>query len=173
MEKVKKIKYIVIDVDGTMTDGGVYYDSNGNEIKKFNTRDAAGFFAAHEVGIKTVILTGRECLATTKRMKELQVDFIEQNIRDKKTFLQSFMAKYDLQKEELAYIGDDLNDYEPMKLAGFVGCPNDACEEIRNIADYISVKNGGSGAVRDIIEFMLSDRKEWENAIRNVYGMGI
>ena len=81
--KLDFIKYIVIDVDGTMTDGGIYYDENGNELKKFCTKDAAGFFIAKRVGIKTVILTGRECQATTKRMKELQVDYLFQNITDK------------------------------------------------------------------------------------------
>ena len=77
------IKVLVIDVDGTMTDAGIYYDETGNELKKFCTKDAAGFFAARIVGIKTMVLTGRECAATTRRMKELKVDYLCQNVKEK------------------------------------------------------------------------------------------
>ena len=75
------VKYWVVDVDGTMTDAGIYYDEKGNEIKKFCTKDAAGFFAAQAVGMKVIILTGRECAATTRRMQDLKVDFLFQNIK--------------------------------------------------------------------------------------------
>lgn len=174
MEKnYSNIKYLIIDVDGTMTDGGIYYDENGNELKKFNTRDAAGFFAAKECGIKTLILTGRECAATTRRMKEMRVDYISQNVKDKVKFLKEFIEKNALSREQLGYIGDDLNDYEPMKLVGFVGCPKDACEEILKIADYVASKKGGDGAVRDVISHILKERGQWESAVRNVYNIGI
>ena len=79
-DKLRQIKYLIIDVDGTMTDGGVYYDENENEIKKFSTKDAAGFFAAHFAGIKIVVITGRECRATSKRLEELKVSVYEQNV---------------------------------------------------------------------------------------------
>ena len=78
--KAERIKYLIIDVDGTLTDSGIYYDENGNELKRFSTRDAAGFFAAKEKGIKTIILTGRECAATIRRMEELKVDVLIQSI---------------------------------------------------------------------------------------------
>lgn len=81
-----KIEYFVIDVDGTMTDAGIYYDDSGNELKKFCTKDAAGFFTAHAVGMKIMVLTGRECKAVTRRMQEMSVEFIFQNIKDKKIF---------------------------------------------------------------------------------------
>ena len=166
------IKYLIIDVDGTMTDGGIYYDENGNETKKFNTKDAAGFFAAREAGIKTIVITGRECFATAKRMKELKVDFLFQNIRNKYSFLCEFIKEHKIAKEELGYIGDDLNDLQSMNLAGFVGCPNDASPEIKKRADYISVKTGGNGAVRDVIEYILRKRSEWDDCIINIYGAG-
>lgn len=169
----RKIKYLVIDVDGTMTDGGIYYDENGNELKKFCTKDAAGFFAAHKVGIKIMVLTGRECAATIRRMHELKVDFINQNIKNKVTFLQGFMKDNHIEREQIGYIGDDLNDLLPMSLVGFVGCPADSCQEIIEIADYVSPIKGGSGAVRNIIEHMLRESGEWENAVANVYGIGV
>ena len=170
---MKNIKYIVIDVDGTMTDAGIYYDEHGNELKKFCTKDAAGFFAAHKAGIKIMVLTGRECEATRRRMTEMKVDFLCQDVKDKKSFLQKFMSEYNIDKDEVGYIGDDLNDYEPMLLAGYVGCPLDSCPEIIEIADYVSTVRGGYGAVRDIIEHMLRENGIWSKLIEEVYGIGI
>lgn len=169
----KRIKYFVIDVDGTMTDAGIYYDEKGNELKKFCTKDAAGFFAAHQVGMKIMVLTGRECAATTRRMNELKVDFLYQSVKNKLDFLKLFMVENNISKNELAYIGDDLNDLPSMKLAGFVGCPADSCAEILEIADYVSPIKGGQGAVRDIIEYVLREYGEWEMAIAEVYGIGV
>ncbi|MDR1769710.1 MAG: HAD-IIIA family hydrolase [Hungatella sp.] len=168
----RTVKYFVIDVDGTMTDAGIYYDENGNELKKFCTKDAAGFFAAHKVGIKLVVLTGRECAATAKRMAELKVDYLFQNVKDKKSFLKNFMTENSVSREELGYIGDDLNDFPPMQLAGFVGCPADSCPEIVGIADYVSEIRGGHGAVRDVIEHVLRMSGEWTIAISEVYDFG-
>lgn len=170
---MSNLKLMVIDVDGTMTDAGIYYDENGNEIKKFCTKDAAGFFAAHKTGIEIMVLTGRECEATTRRMKEMNVKYLHQNVKDKVSFLKKFIQEKGLSKEEIGYIGDDLNDYCPMKLCGFVGCPADSCEEILEIADYVSSKKGGQGAVRDIIEHILRESNEWEEAVSMVYGIGI
>lgn len=169
MSEYNKIKYIVIDVDGTMTDAGIYYDENGNETKKFCTKDAAGFFTAHKVGIKIMVLTGRECRAVTRRMEEMKVEYICQNIKNKKDFLAKFMEENNVKKEEMAYIGDDLNDLPPMRLVGFVGCPEDACDEIKEIADYVSNVKGGYGAVRDIISHVLKQRGQWEKAYKEVY----
>lgn len=167
------MKYWVLDVDGTMTDGGLYYDEQGNETKKFCTKDAAGFFAAHRLGSKIIVLTGRECAATTRRMTELKVDHLCQNVSDKVAFLAAFMKEHRIDRGEIGYIGDDLNDLAPMKLCGFVGCPADACPEVKAIADYISPVKGGRGAVRDVIEHYLRETGEWKEAISAVYGVGI
>lgn len=171
--KVERIKYLIIDVDGTLTDSGIYYDENGNELKRFSTRDAAGFFAAKEKGIKTIILTGRECAATIRRMEELKVDVLIQNCRDKVQFINEFMRDNGIHSEELGYIGDDINDYNSMKLCGFVGCPIDACDEVKTIADYVSPYRGGYGAARDVISYILKERGEWIDAINSVFGAGI
>lgn len=168
---MENLKLWVIDVDGTMTDAGIYYDENGNELKKFCTKDAAGFFAVHAVGMKIMVLTGRECAAVTRRMTEMKVDYLCQNIKDKESFMLDFMKKYHYTKENIAYIGDDLNDLMPMQLAGFVGCPSDACNEVKEIADYISLVRGGHGAVRDIVEHVLREDGKWNNAISQVYNI--
>jgi len=167
------IKYLVIDVDGTMTDGGLYYDENGNETKKFCTKDAAGFFAAHQVGMKIMVLTGRECKATARRMSEMKVEYLCQNVKDKVSYLKNFMTENGIKKEEVGYIGDDLNDLPPMMLCGYVGCPEDACLEVKKIADYISTVKGGYGAVRDIIEHLLREHNMWDKAVSSVYGIGV
>lgn len=168
-----KIKYLVIDVDGTMTDAGIYYDENGNELKKFCTKDAAGFFTARQAGIKIMVLTGRECAATARRMTEMKVDFLVQGIKDKDTYLKDFLQKEHISYNEIGYLGDDLNDFVGMSLAGFAGCPADACEEIKKVSDYISNVRGGQGAVRDIVAWLLRERGEWEKVISKVYGVGV
>ena len=167
------LKLIVIDVDGTMTDAGIYYDEHGNEIKKFCTKDAAGFFSAHSVGIKIMVLTGRECEATTRRMTEMKVEYLYQNVKNKAEFLQTFMSMHKLVKEEVGYIGDDLNDLPPMMHVGYIGCPADSCSEIKKIAHYISDVKGGNGAVRDVIEHILRESGQWDSAVAKVYGIGI
>ena len=169
--RVDLIKLLVIDVDGTMTDGGVYYDESGNELKKFCTKDAAGFFTAHQVGMEIMVLTGRECQATTQRMKEMKVEYLCQNVWDKYAFLKEFIREHKLTKEEIAYIGDDLNDLYPMTLAGYCACPSDSCEEVKAQADYISEVNGGYGAVRDVISHILKARGQWEVAYKKVYNV--
>ena len=172
-EQLKKIKYLIIDVDGTLTDAGIYYDENGNELKKFCTKDAAGFFAAHQAGIEIMILTGRECAATTRRMKEMKVEYLIQNCKDKVSYIQKFMKDNNIDRDEIGYLGDDLNDLPGMSLCGFVGCPADACDEVKEKADYISGIKGGYGAVRDIVSYLLKKRGEWEKAISTVSGIGI
>lgn len=168
----KSLKYIVIDVDGTMTDAGIYYDEHGNEIKKFCTRDAAAFFVAQKLGIKIMVITGRICKATERRMKEMKVDYLYQNVKDKIAFLRNFMNEQGIQRENIAYIGDDLNDYGPMTLVGYKACPDDACKEVKAICDYISNIKGGAGVVRDVFENSLF-KEEWSGAIRDLYKAGI
>ena len=106
-------------------------------------------------------------------MTELKVDYLFQNVKDKLSFLKKFMQENEILKEEVGYIGDDLNDIPPMKISGFVGCPSDSCIEVREIADYVSNVKGGYGAVRDIIEYLLRKYGEWDRAVSEVYGIGI
>ncbi len=169
----RTIQYIVIDVDGTMTDAGIYYDDNGNELKKFCTRDAVGFHIAKALGIKTIVLTGRECKATARRMKELKADYLFQDVKDKVVFLNDFLEEHNIAKQQVAYIGDDYNDLAPMSLMGYKCCPADACDEIKGIADYVSPIAGGKGVVTDSIRQILEQSNEWAQSIMNLYGAGV
>ena len=164
------VSYLVLDVDGTLTDSGVYYDSMGNELKKFSTKDGAGFDIAHAAGIQLIVLTGRECEATSRRMKELRVDILAQHVRDKAAWLKDYITANDLTGDEVGYIGDDLNDIPAMKLCGFVGCPTDSCKEVKALADYVSPVRGGHGAVRDCIEYLLTESGQWESAVKKAFG---
>lgn len=168
-----KISYWVIDIDGTMTDGGIYYDSGGNELKKFNTKDGLGLLMLFRLNMKVIILTGRISKATEKRMKELKVQYLFQNVKNKSEFLKDFMQENGICKEQIAYIGDDLNDYYAMQLAGLKACPADACSEIKECVDYISEKKGGEGAVRDVISYFLKQRGEWDNCLQTICDAGI
>ncbi len=170
ISKYEKIRYLVVDVDGTLTDSGVYYDDSGNELKKFSTKDGAGFFAAKEAGIELIVLTGRECPATTRRMKEMKVTELYQNVRRKKQFLEDYMKERGIAKEEIGYIGDDINDLPPMSLCGFVGCPANSCREVMERADYVSPLPGGQGAMRSVVEFILRERGEWDSIVDRIYG---
>lgn len=157
-----KIRYWVLDVDGTLTDGGIYLDDAGNEMKKFHVKDGAGIRIAQAAGMKVIVLTGRECKATKRRMEELQIDYLFQNVKNKEEFLRLFFRERNIDTGEAGYIGDDLNDLACMKFVGFAACPADACHEVKQCAHYISSVNGGCGAVRDIIEHTMRHSGEWE-----------
>ena len=166
---MNKIKQLIIDVDGTLTDGGIYYDSHGNEMKKFNTKDGTAFALARAAGIKLIVITGRESECVKRRMTELHVDILEQNVKDKTEWIKQYLIQNEIDGGEVGYIGDDLNDTKAMKLCGFVGCPADACREVKEIATYISEHNGGYGAVRGCIEYLLMKQESLESAIEKAY----
>ena len=162
-------KYLILDVDGTLTDAGIYYDDTGNELKKFCTKDAAGIFTAKVAGITVMVLTGRECNATTRRLTELGVTELHQGIKDKVGWMKEWMSSNNITKEDIGYIGDDLNDLAPMKLCGYIGCPQDACLEIKEIADYVSPILGGHGAARDVIEHYMREQGVWAKIVEKIY----
>lgn len=171
MAKEDEIRYWVIDVDGTLTDSSIYYDESGNELKKFSVKDGAGMCAARACGMQLIVLTGRQCKATERRMRELKVDRLFQGVQDKYAFLQDFFQNEKIHKEQIGYIGDDLNDLQPMQLAGYIACPADACDEVKELADYVSAFGGGKGAVRDILTHVLKAQGKWETAVTKVFGL--
>ena len=166
---MKDIKLIILDVDGTMTDGGVYIDNNQVETKKFSIKDGCGVVLARTQGIKFMILTGRESFCVTKRAQELHIEYVFQNVTNKVSFIKEFMKENGISREELAYIGDDLNDYYAMAQAGTCACPCDAAPEIRGRCDYVLSSKGGEGVVREFVELLLKDKGLWEKAIADAF----
>lgn len=165
------IELLVLDVDGTMTDGGVYYDATGNELKKFAIKDGAGIVAARAAGVRVMICTGRECEAVRRRAADLHIDYVFQNVKDKAAFLGDFMAQQGLAREQVAYCGDDWNDLSAMALCGFVACPADAAAAVAARADFAGTKKGGEGAVREAIEEFLRREGRLEQAVSRAFGI--
>ena len=154
-QKKKEIKLFLSDVDGTLTDGGMYYSESGDELKKFNTRDGMGFQLLHEVGIKTGIITSENTKIVENRAKKLKIDFLRQSKRDggKVAAVQEICDELGITLNEAAYIGDDINCYDLLTKVGWAACPSDACEKVKNIPGIELMTNkGGKGCVREFIE---------------------
>ena len=164
------IRYLILDVDGTLTDGGVYYDATGNELKKFAIKDGAGLVLARAAGIRTVICTGRESAAVRRRAADLKITDVYQNVSDKAAFLRDFMQQNGCDAQQVAYCGDDLNVLAAMALCGYVACPADAAPEVRAAADYVCPQAGGAGAVRGAVEAILRQDGRWQAAVQAVFG---
>ena len=155
---LSNIKLVILDVDGTLTDGGVYIDSNGVESKKFNIKDGAGIVLAEQAGIEFMILTGRKSYCVEHRANELKIKYVFQGISDKLSHLQQFLSQQGLSPSDVAYIGDDVNDLECMHIVGFTACPADAVKEVRQRCDFVSCYNGGQGAVREVCDMILKSK---------------
>lgn len=152
------IKMFLTDCDGCLTDGGMYYSENGDELKKFNVKDGMGLQLLKERGIVVGIITGEERSLNQRRADKLQLDEIYQNVKDKVAVIQKLCEKYNITPEEVAYVGDDINDLEAIRYVGFGCCVKDAHKEVKKYADYIAERNGGCGAVREIIDRILELR---------------
>ena len=162
------IKLVLLDVDGTLTDGGIYRGNNGEELKKFNVKDGYAIVNAQKLSIEFGIITGRKSELVEIRAKELKIKYLYQGISEKTVILEEIIKKDSLSKEEIAYMGDDLNDLLIMKQVGLSGTPKDAVDEVIQVADFVSKKNGGSGAVREFIEYILKKDGKWEVFLKNI-----
>lgn len=160
--KSAKVKMFLTDCDGCLTDGGMYYSENGNELKKFNTKDGMGFTLLKERGIITGIITGEDTKLVERRAAKLKIDELHQGVKDKLGVVRQLAKKYDISLAEIAYIGDDINDIEVLENVGVPCTVNNASESIKSRARYISILNGGEGAVREIIEKILKSNNEGE-----------
>jgi 3-deoxy-D-manno-octulosonate 8-phosphate phosphatase (KDO 8-P phosphatase) len=152
---IGNIKIIVLDVDGTMTDGSIYIDNNGIETKAFNVKDGFSIVSAQKFGMKFAIITGRKSTVVEKRALELKIGDVYQGVHNKTEKLNELLKKHELGYNNCAYMGDDINDSPAMKLAAFVGVPADAVEEAKKMAHFISTKDGGKGAVREFVDYIL------------------
>jgi len=156
MKKIcKNIKLVITDVDGILTDGGMYYSEKGEILKKFNTRDGMGFELLRNNQIHTVILTREKSKIAIMRGKKVKADEIFIGITKKEEKLNEICKKYKVLPENIAYLGDDINDKKIMKLVGFPATCNDGVLEIKEISKYISKLNGGQGVFRDITDLIL------------------
>lgn len=162
-EKAEKIKMVILDVDGVMTDGSIILDDRGNELKMFHVRDGHGIKLLNKAGIKVAIITGRTSRVVERRADELGISDLYQGVLKKSSVYDSLLKKYNFRDEEIAYMGDDIVDIELLKRVGLPAAPSDSDEGIKQCADFVSTKKGGRGAVRELVEFILKSAGLWEN----------
>ena len=148
-----KIKLFAADVDGTLTDGCMYYGDDGTEFKRFCFKDGMAFQLLREVGIKTAFVTSENTPIVQKRADKLKVDYVQMGSWKKLDFIKDICQKLNISLQEVAYIGDDINDIELLQAAGVKACPQDAVDAVKQIPGIcVLEKNGGEGAVREFVE---------------------
>lgn len=150
-----KIKLAAFDVDGVLTDGSLTFDENGHEYKTFNAKDGQGIVNLNNAGIITAIITARNNGTVEHRAKNLNIKELHQGSKNKIATLEEIMQKYNIKFEEIAYMGDDLPDICILEKVRLKGCPCDAVDEVKLIANFVSSKNGGRGAVREFCDYIL------------------
>ena len=163
--KAQKIRMLLLDVDGVMTDGGILLGSDSIELKKFHVHDGMGIALAKAAGILIGILTGRDSEAVRRRAKELEIDEIQQGTIDKEQGYEAILKKYGLKDEEIAYIGDDLLDIPILRRAGFSICVANGVEEAKKVSHYVTKRKGGEGAIREAVERVLTGKGKKKEAI--------
>jgi len=150
LKPLKSIKVFATDIDGCLTDAGMYYSENGDELKKFNTRDGMGLKLLQKSGIKVGVITAEDRDLNRRRSKKLNLDFEYHKAEEKLQILSELCKKYQVTPEEIAYVGDDVNDIGLLKAVGFSACPADACREVKAVVHFISSLSGGQGVIREL-----------------------
>jgi 3-deoxy-D-manno-octulosonate 8-phosphate phosphatase (KDO 8-P phosphatase) len=159
MDKNRDITIIAMDVDGTLTDGKIYIGASGEIMKAFNVKDGLGIVKAGNEGMVPVIVTGRTSDIVVNRARELGVDDVLQGVADKVEALDEIVRKYSLDWSAVAFVGDDENDLDVMKACAFAACPADAVDSVKQNCDYVCKANGGEGAVREVVEYIIATRR--------------
>jgi 3-deoxy-D-manno-octulosonate 8-phosphate phosphatase (KDO 8-P phosphatase) len=158
-QKAQKIKLLLTDVDGVLTDNGVYYSETGEVMKRFSIRDGMGVERLRKLcGIETGIVTGERSPSVAKRAEKLNITALHLGIKDKEALLESILTEQNLKAEEVAFIGDDVNDLGIMSKVGLTACPSNAMAQVMAVVDYQCKEKGGDGAFRDFAEWLISCR---------------
>lgn len=159
------IKLLVLDVDGVMTDGSIYLSDQQEAFKQFNAQDGLGISCAVRFGLLVAIITGRRSPIIRRRAQELGICEVCEGVKDKRAALMALLQKYQFTAVEAAYIGDDLNDLPVLTQVGLACAPANAVAEVRQVCHFVAAQNGGSGAVRQVVELIFKARGEWEKIV--------
>jgi len=159
LRKLKGVRLVAMDVDGVLTDAGMYYSESGDELKKFNTRDGMGIKMLQAAGFVTAFITREKTAIVERRGQKLAVPEVHQGIDDKLAMLTTLAQKYGLSLDQVAYIGDDVNDLKALRAVGFSAAPADAMPSVLKAVHYVCAKKGGEGAVREVADLILSAQK--------------
>lgn len=163
--KLKKIKLLVMDVDGVLTDGKIVVDARGKELKFFDVQDGFGLVLLRQAGIKTAILSARSSPAVTARAEDLKIDKICQDAYPKANVYERLIRELGCTDEQVCFLGDDLPDLPVLKRVGFAVAVPNAVAELKEVAHYTTIKRGGAGAVREVVELILKAQGKWKNIV--------
>jgi 3-deoxy-D-manno-octulosonate 8-phosphate phosphatase (KDO 8-P phosphatase) len=152
-------KLVLTDIDGVWTDGGMFYDQTGNELKKFNTSDAIGVFFLKKLNIPIGIITGENTKIVKNRALKLKIEILFQGIDDKLSVVKKLCNEHKISIDQVAYIGDDIGDYKLLKSVGFSAAPNNSPNYIKEVVDFLTKKNGGEGAFREFVEHIIGEER--------------
>ncbi len=156
MEALRRIRMLILDLDGVLTSGDIVWDSEGKEIKIFNVLDGMGLKLLEERGVKIVIISGRKSRATEMRMRDLGLKNVYQGVSDKLSLAEKLASESGVSPEEICFLGDDLNDLPLMKWVGFPVAVRNAVKEVKKVAKYITTREGGKGAVREVVDLIIA-----------------
>lgn len=165
-ERAKRIKMLILDIDGVMTDGRIIYDDRGNELKCFNVLDGMGLVLLKQARIKVVLITAKGSKGALRRARDIAAAQVIQNTTDKLKAYKQILKRYRLTHQDICFIGDDLVDLPIIKRAGFSVAVANGCAEVKRAADYITKKEGGKGAVREVIEIILQAQNKWHRLLK-------
>jgi len=165
LEKAKKIKLLLLDVDGVLTDGRIIYDSRGGDSKFFDVHDGLGVYLLKKAGIPAILITAKGSRAIRPRARDMRVEAVFENISPKTAVLDKILKKYKVNADEICFVGDDLVDLCLMKKVGFPAAVFNACPEIKQQAAYVTLREGGRGAVREIAELILKAQGKWQELV--------
>lgn len=153
---LRAIRLLATDVDGVLTDAGMYYAENGDEWKKFNTHDGMGIKLLQRAGLLTALITQEQTKLVARRAEKLAIPEVHQGAHDKLTVLRGIVERHGLELSQVAYVGDDVNDLETLRAVGFSAAPADAIPVVRKAVHYVCRKKGGAGAVREVADLILA-----------------
>lgn len=164
--KFANIKLLALDVDGVLTDCGIIFHDDGTESKQFNLLDGHGIAMWHRAGLKTAFISGRKTEATAHRAKELEITHVFLGCTEKLPVFESLLKETGLDASQVAYVGDDLMDIPLLRRVGFGAAVANAADDVKQYAAYVTKKTGGSGAVREVIEYLLKGAGKWDELMK-------
>jgi len=168
-ERLSKIRLLLLDVDGVLTDGGITLNDAGEQTKTFHVRDGHGMKLLQRIGVRIGIITGRSSQVVEHRMRELGVDLVFQGVRDKLEPFERICSDLQLENDQVAYLGDDVVDLPILRRVGFAATVADACEEIKPYVHYVTRCAGGRGAVREICDLIIRAQGKWDEVMARYF----
>lgn len=165
-KKLSKVRFLLLDVDGVLTDGRIVYDANGDDAKFYDVHDGLGVYLLGLMGIKTILITAKGSRSIKPRAKDMRVEAVYENILPKTKVYEKVLRRYRLKDEEICFVGDDLVDLCVLRRAGVPVAPRNAALEAKRLCVYVTKKDGGRGAVRELAELILKSKGLWKKALQ-------